>query len=183
MLASSRRSWNKPRRTPTAGPGPIPHHRGRTRVQRSFSDPVQKGSTRTRKGPVNMTLNRRRRRLVTVLAGVAAGMAVAVGAALLATGPADAHTQNVRLLQRDLVGLAYLPTGGVDGIYGPHTTAAVRDFQADAGIKVDGDAGDVTMGKLTKKVKEVQGKAHVKANGDYASGTTAAVRRWQSAHH
>ncbi|MFL6072158.1 MAG: peptidoglycan-binding protein [Mycobacteriales bacterium] len=130
-----------------------------------------------------MTLNRRKRRLATVLAGVAAGMTVAVGVALLSTGPADAHTQNVRLLQRDLVGLAYLPTGGVDGIYGPDTTAAVRDFQADAGIKVDGNAGDVTMAKLTGKVKAVQRKTHARANGDYGSGTTAAVRRWQSAHH
>ena len=35
--------------------------------------------------------------------------------------------------------------GKVDGIYGPETTQAVRNFQSDAGIKTDGDAGKETI--------------------------------------
>lgn len=36
----------------------------------------------------------------------------------------------------------------VDGLFGPKTDAAVREYQRDKGIKVDGVAGPVTMGKL-----------------------------------
>jgi hypothetical protein len=36
----------------------------------------------------------------------------------------------------------------VDGIYGPRTTAAVREFQRRAGLQVDGIAGPQTLGRL-----------------------------------
>ncbi len=41
-------------------------------------------------------------------------------------------------------------SGKVDGIYGPETTQAVRNFQSDAGIKVDGDAGRETITMIVK---------------------------------
>ena len=36
----------------------------------------------------------------------------------------------------------------VDGSYGPATQAAVRDYQTKNGLKVDGIAGEQTLGKL-----------------------------------
>src|SRR6478735_8548915 len=36
----------------------------------------------------------------------------------------------------------------VDGIYGPRTTAVVREFQRRAGLVVDGIAGPQTLGRL-----------------------------------
>ena len=51
-------------------------------------------------------------------------------------------------LQEFLVSLGE-DTGGIDGKYGPRTTAAVRRFQeAVTGIAVDGDAGPETIGKI-----------------------------------
>lgn len=41
-------------------------------------------------------------------------------------------------------------SGKVDGIYGPETTQAVRNFQSDAGLKTDGDAGKETIRKIIK---------------------------------
>ncbi len=41
-------------------------------------------------------------------------------------------------------------SGKVDGIYGPETTQAVRNFQSDAGLKTDGDAGKDTISKIVK---------------------------------
>lgn len=47
-------------------------------------------------------------------------------------------------------------TGGIDGIFGPLTDAAVRDFQSQAGIQVDGLAGPETFGALTEDVSEAE---------------------------
>jgi hypothetical protein len=41
-------------------------------------------------------------------------------------------------------------SGKVDGIYGPKTIQAVRNFQSDAGLKTDGDAGKDTISKIVK---------------------------------
>ncbi len=44
-------------------------------------------------------------------------------------------------------------TGGVEGIYGPKTEQAVRDFQKEyGGLEVDGDAGALTHAALRKAV-------------------------------
>ena len=95
----------------------------------------------------------------------------------------SAATSNVGMLQRDLAGLSYMPMSGIDGIYGPNTTDAVRHFQSDNGLQVDGDAGSQTMGALTNKVKEVQRAAASGADGDYGPNTIAAVKNYQSAHN
>ena len=55
----------------------------------------------------------------------------------------------VRELQQKLMELGYdLGVYGADGIFGKKTVAAVKAFQRDCGIKVDGIAGPVTYGKL-----------------------------------
>lgn len=57
-------------------------------------------------------------------------------------------------IQKLLVALGYqLPKHGVDGIRGPETSAAVKQFQADSGIDVDGDPGPDTVGKLNAVLK------------------------------
>jgi hypothetical protein len=43
-----------------------------------------------------------------------------------------------------------------DGIYGPKTAAAVRDFQAKSGIAADAIAGKQTMGKLNERLNRPQ---------------------------
>lgn len=55
--------------------------------------------------------------------------------------------QNVRDIQKKLSDLGY-DVGGVDGIYGQKTETAVKQFQRDAGIDVDGIVGTQTLGAL-----------------------------------
>ena len=55
-----------------------------------------------------------------------------------------------------------------DGIYGPLTERAVKDFQKSAGIKVDGIAGPVTCRALIEAKQEL--KSASGQNGDGASG-------------
>lgn len=56
---------------------------------------------------------------------------------------------DVRGLQEQLTSLGY-SLGSVDGIFGPKTAAALRQFQMDAGIGVDAIAGQETFGALQK---------------------------------
>lgn len=52
----------------------------------------------------------------------------------------------VKKLQESLVAAGYNVTA--DGQYGPKTAAAVRQYQQDNGLSVDGMAGEQTLGKL-----------------------------------
>jgi peptidoglycan hydrolase-like protein with peptidoglycan-binding domain len=56
----------------------------------------------------------------------------------------------VRLIQESLLAQGYaLPAHGADGVFGPETEAAVRQFQVEAGaVKLDGIIGPETMGLL-----------------------------------
>jgi len=59
------------------------------------------------------------------------------------TGPAVAD------VQKALLALGYqLPRHGVDGIRGPETVAAVKQFQQQHGLAVDGDPGPETVTKI-----------------------------------
>jgi hypothetical protein len=55
--------------------------------------------------------------------------------------------QDVRELQTRLTSLGYSP-GDLDGEYGPLTAEAVRAFQRDHQLEVDGIAGPITLGAL-----------------------------------
>src|SRR5215469_6933877 len=79
----------------------------------------------------------------------------------------DAAPQTISTtqLQWDLAGLGYLSWSGIDGIYGPVTTAAVKAFQSNAGITVDGIAGPQTDGVLSTVIKEVQAKVGATQDG------------------
>jgi len=56
---------------------------------------------------------------------------------------------DVAELQQRLGALGF-DSGRVDGIFGDATAAAVRDFQANAGVTVDGVVGPVTVGELLR---------------------------------
>jgi N-acetylmuramoyl-L-alanine amidase len=55
--------------------------------------------------------------------------------------------QVVKTLQQVLKARGFDP-GGVDGVFGPHTAAAVLAFQLTEGIAPDGEAGPVTFAQL-----------------------------------
>ncbi len=71
------------------------------------------------------------------------------------TVPASLYkkSEEVRRIQAALTALGYkLPKYGEDAIFGPETAGAVRRFQKDNGLKVDGDPGPETVAKLNQLV-------------------------------
>jgi murein L,D-transpeptidase YcbB/YkuD len=61
--------------------------------------------------------------------------------------PAQAGMTDVRGAQQALMDKGYKP-GPIDGIHGPRTSAAVREFQTKEGLKVTGQLDADTMAKL-----------------------------------
>jgi len=56
-------------------------------------------------------------------------------------------------IQKALLALGYkLPKHGVDGVRGPETSSAVKQFQKDNGLTVDGDPGTETVAALNKLI-------------------------------
>ncbi|MBT2449919.1 peptidoglycan-binding protein [Streptomyces sp. ISL-43] len=116
---------------------------------------------------------------------IPAAAAALLGAALLvpALGTTQAHAvDSVRWEQTNLAGLGYLASSGVDGVDGPGTRAALKEFQQDNGLAEDGAYGDRSELALHRQVEAVQRKAGVAADGLYGDGTKSAVKRRQSAH-
>lgn len=57
-------------------------------------------------------------------------------------------------IQKLLVAMGYaLPKYGIDGIRGAETSSAIKQFQKDNNLKVDGDPGPETVGKLNDILK------------------------------
>lgn len=79
-------------------------------------------------------------------------------------------------LQKVLIALDYsLPKHGVDGIRGPETVAAIKKFQTDAGIKVDGIPGSETINALNlilKELPEISKSIVPSTEADVKSNTT-----------
>lgn len=65
---------------------------------------------------------------------------------------------DVASLQSRLTELGF-NCGRVDGIYGPATADAVKDFQKSAGVAVDGDCGPATVMALLRLMRIVSGGA------------------------
>lgn len=80
-------------------------------------------------------------------------------------------------VQKALVALGYpLPQHGVDGIRGPETVAAVKKFQTDNGLTVDGDPGPATVAKLNDILKskpDVASKLTKSTSADVKAASTA----------
>lgn len=81
----------------------------------------------------------------------------------------------VKQYQRNLVFLGY-ECGGIDGIKGAKTTEALRQFQSDYGLLVDGIYGKQTEAKLIEIIKEEQGKLGVEQDGIVGQITENAKR-------
>ena len=62
--------------------------------------------------------------------------------------------EDVKKLQNELKWLGYY-NGEKDGSYGPQTEAAVKRYQADAGLKVDGIVGKNTWLSLGLKLEQI----------------------------
>jgi len=60
---------------------------------------------------------------------------------------AKSEGTNVRAAQQALRDQGYNP-GPIDGVMGPRTSAAVRDYQAKEGLTASGQLDDATMDKL-----------------------------------
>jgi hypothetical protein len=58
--------------------------------------------------------------------------------------------EDVRGLQKILIGARLLPAGGADGVFGPKTEAAVRALQARLGLAVDGIVGPATHAAIAR---------------------------------
>jgi len=67
--------------------------------------------------------------------------------------PTGRRGPEVADVQKALLALGYkLPTHGVDGVRGPETVAAVKEFQQTNNLTVDGDPGPETIAALNKIV-------------------------------
>ena len=73
-------------------------------------------------------------------------------------GGAMLRGDDVATLQSRLVELGF-HVGRVDGIYGPLTADALKEFQKSVGVKVDGSCGPATVMALMRLVKTVSGGA------------------------
>jgi peptidoglycan hydrolase-like protein with peptidoglycan-binding domain len=82
--------------------------------------------------------------------GSAAGSGTAPAAGT-GTGPSYPSGQDVLALQRDLGQLNYYESP-IDGVSGPATVAAIKDFQRANGLPADGIAGPATMAKIQQQM-------------------------------
>jgi peptidoglycan hydrolase-like protein with peptidoglycan-binding domain/GH24 family phage-related lysozyme (muramidase) len=91
--------------------------------------------------------------------------------------PTGRRGPEVADIQKALIALGYpLPKHGVDGIRGSETVAAVKKFQTDNGLEVDGDPGPETVAKLNAVLK---GKPEISSK--LTKSTTADVKAKPSA--
>ena len=79
--------------------------------------------------------------------------------------------QHVKDLQRELKHAGFDP-GGVDGVFGPHTQAAVKAFQKSHGLTADGVVGHHTWGKLGG---DRYIGAHSRSGGTHGPGSAPSV--------
>ncbi|MDE2029752.1 MAG: peptidoglycan-binding protein [Alphaproteobacteria bacterium] len=63
----------------------------------------------------------------------------------------------VRIVQKELADLGYY-TGRIDGIMGPQTRRAIKEFQSHQGLKADGIAGPKTRAALKRALQHLGGE-------------------------
>lgn len=95
----------------------------------------------------------------------------ALGSRLLVFGR---RGEDVVLLQQALMRLGYpLSDWGTDGDYGEETEKAVKDFQQDHGLEIDGDYGPMTHAELMAELAEQEAQ-----NGDDDDEAPAAPEKY-----
>jgi peptidoglycan hydrolase-like protein with peptidoglycan-binding domain len=90
---------------------------------------------------------------LAVTSAVDEATAVALG---IVTAPTDglargASGDAVAQLQQALVDAGHTPAGGVDGVFGPGTEAALRAFQTASGLEVTGTVDQMTAARLLSR--------------------------------
>lgn len=60
----------------------------------------------------------------------------------------------VRMAQKILIFTGFLPFGQADGIFGPKTEQAVKNYQKSRVLGMDGSVGPKTWAKLTDEIPE-----------------------------
>ncbi len=74
---------------------------------------------------------------------------------------------DVAALQTRLIEMGF-NSGRVDGIFGPRTESALKDFQKSVGVKVDGNCGPATLLSMMRLMKIVSGGAPLQLRDDAA---------------
>ncbi|AFM43493.1 spore cortex-lytic enzyme [Desulfosporosinus acidiphilus SJ4] len=95
---------------------------------------------------------RQRPRWIVLIAGVILSIAltgIAYGALGDRTLSRGSRGADVKEMQSRLVQLGY-GVGPIDGAFGPKTETAIRSFQKDHGLKIDGLAGTKTISELKR---------------------------------
>jgi peptidoglycan hydrolase-like protein with peptidoglycan-binding domain len=118
---------------------------------------------------------RRLRGRRTVAAVTLASLSLAAGGALAAGG--STGTRAVQSAGSSVSALQQALGIPADGIYGPQTRRAVRQFQAAHGLAVDGIAGPVTLGALGLSGG---GSAPTTSSGSSASATLERIAQCES---
>lgn len=115
---------------------------------------------------------------------------------------------DVKRLQNELIKLKFMPAGTATGVYDSRTERAVRQYQAAAGLFVDGIAGQKTQDKLygtqppgsstpgdssiypvekvdwyTGDIQKVWAKGRVAKLTDVKTGISFNVKRWSGGFH
>lgn len=143
------------------------------------------------------------RNLRLVLSALVLGLVATLGTVLGTVAPSYAATYptlSTGATGADVTSLQHLLTSrgyatAADGDFGSGTQAAVRAFQAGAGLTADGVAGPATFGALVSTLRQgstgpavqalqvqlVKHGASVAADGDFGPATDSAVRSFQSA--
>ena len=76
------------------------------------------------------------------------------------------HGENVADLQRKLIARGFL-SGNADGVCGEKTVAAIRNFQASAGLEADGVAGALTLSRLNDSTETFSSSSSNSNEEDY----------------
>jgi peptidoglycan hydrolase-like protein with peptidoglycan-binding domain len=133
----------------------------------------RRSRTRRREAARRLRRLRGRRSLVAV---ALASLSVAAGGALAAGG--SVGTQAVQSAGSSVSALQTALGIPADGIYGPQTRRAVRQFQAAHGLAVDGIAGPITLGALGLSTSG--GSASSSSPSSSGSATLEAIAQCES---
>lgn len=88
---------------------------------------------------------------------------------------------NMKQLQMNLKFLNYY-FGFIDGIKGAQTIQAIKEFQANNDLTVDGIAGQNTIDRIRDLIKRIQGIIGTNQDGVAGNNTIELCKQWQAKH-